>query len=257
MSRTTHADEGDFGLCPHCHGVSCGLENWDTRFLACDEHKVCWVIAGRGLSHSELLMMTSGEKERLDSASKVAAEFAEVKPYYPSLDKGSVMDTTKEIDIATLIPSDTEPLVYIVDVDLLLDLKGSVMSTTDKIVFTLERTNFYTRLPCTVCGGCTDKDDIICESSVGYLCHRCIRDGNLDRKLEAHAAGLERRAAQVRGLIGRLQAPSYQDLLDAERAIVEEDEEAELADMQGEAPDKPFLVQGVSVEQLFVGEARP
>ena len=33
----------------------------------------------------------------------------------------------------------------------------------EKIVFELVETNFLTRWPCNICGGCTEKDPILCE----------------------------------------------------------------------------------------------
>lgn len=53
--------------------------------------------------------------------------------------------------------------------------------TTDKIVFRLVRTNFFTRWPCHVCGGQTEKDSILCEAASPFsdngtlrICPQCL-----------------------------------------------------------------------------------
>jgi hypothetical protein len=94
----------------------------------------------------------------------------------------------------------------------------------------LTRTNFFTRRPCTVCGGCTEKVDVLAEGHGVRVCESCLRDGDIDGRLERHAAQLEADAKQIRGLIGRLRTPTYQawlaemDLCEAEyrRCTVEE-----------------------------------
>jgi hypothetical protein len=86
--------------------------------------------------------------------------------------------------------------------------------TTEKIVFRLVRTNVFTRWPCHICGGETEKVPILCESGgetkVGLrICERCLSCRDFDAHLESHAQALEAQAAQTRALIGRIEAPSF------------------------------------------------
>jgi hypothetical protein len=78
----------------------------------------------------------------------------------------------------------------------------------------LVETNVLTRWPCHVCGGCTEKVSILAETDNGFrICERCLSDGDLDAKLRARADRIEREApievAELRGLIGRVKAPTY------------------------------------------------
>jgi hypothetical protein len=74
----------------------------------------------------------------------------------------------------------------------------------------LTRTNVFRRWPCTVCGGLTEKVDVLAEAHGVRVCESCLRDGDIDGRLERHAAQLEVDAKQIRGLIGRLRTPTYQ-----------------------------------------------
>jgi hypothetical protein len=86
----------------------------------------------------------------------------------------------------------------------------------------LKRTTVFTRWPCTVCGGRTEKVDVLVEAHGVRVCESCLRGGDIDGRLERHAAQLEADARQMRGLIGRLRTPTYQawlaemDLCEAE-----------------------------------------
>jgi hypothetical protein len=86
----------------------------------------------------------------------------------------------------------------------------------DVIKFRLVPTNFFTRWPCHVCGGVTDKDSILCEADSPFsdrgtlrICTSCLKCGNFDHHLEQQAQALEAKAALIRSLIGRIEAPSY------------------------------------------------
>lgn len=86
----------------------------------------------------------------------------------------------------------------------------------DRVVFEFVRTNFYTRRTCHLCGGHTEKVDVLTEVKQGAeeglrVCEQCLRAGTeaVYAKMERHAAWLEQRAADVRGLVGRLELPSY------------------------------------------------
>jgi hypothetical protein len=96
---------------------------------------------------------------------------------------------------------------------------------TKTIEIKLVPTNVYTRWPCHVCGGCTEKVGVLAESEDGTrVCERCLKAGNVDERLEAFAQALENEARLTRGLIGRLKVPTYQQWRDA--CDAEEDEVA-------------------------------
>ena len=87
----------------------------------------------------------------------------------------------------------------------------------------LVEANFWTRWPCTVCGGCTEKVPILAEGrqdlssgdiNVGEyrtirVCENCLQFGEIDEKLELHALHYEAEAALLREIIGRLQVPTF------------------------------------------------
>lgn len=86
------------------------------------------------------------------------------------------------------------------------------------------RTSFFTRWPCTVCGGNTEKVIVLCEGRVNpdvestiRVCERCLEAGDIDGRLERHAEYLEAFAERVRSLIGRLNVPTYAAWQDAEK----------------------------------------
>ena len=94
----------------------------------------------------------------------------------------------------------------------------------------LTETNFFTRYPCTVCGGCTEKVGILAEgtqrlsddgeSRTVRVCESCLegRDGlGIDARLDLHARALEGEVALTRSLIGRLKVPTFAQWCKAER----------------------------------------
>jgi len=85
--------------------------------------------------------------------------------------------------------------------------------TKPKIEIKLVVSGFLTRWPCHVCGGCTEKNAILCEAEIGHsklrVCEQCLRAGNIDERLEENARWLEDRATWIRELIGRLIVPTY------------------------------------------------
>ncbi len=97
----------------------------------------------------------------------------------------------------------------------------------DEITINLVDTNFFTRYPCTVCGGCTDKVGILAEgiqplSDDGEyrkirVCERCLEAGDIDSQLEQHARQLEAEAGLLREMIGRLKVPTFAEWCKAER----------------------------------------
>ncbi len=96
------------------------------------------------------------------------------------------------------------------------------MTDSSPIEIKLVTTNVLTRWPCDVCGGHTEKVEVLAESHDGLrVCERCLKAGNIDERLEKFAAGLERCAANTRALIGRLRVPSFAEYTNfSERADV-------------------------------------
>ena len=95
----------------------------------------------------------------------------------------------------------------------------------------LTETNFFTRWPCTACGGYTEKVAILAEgkqqlsddgeSRKVRVCETCLEGGDgleIDARLDLRARALEGEAALVRSLIGRLKAPTFAEWCKAERA---------------------------------------
>jgi aconitase B len=79
------------------------------------------------------------------------------------------------------------------------------------------------RLSCHVCGGCTEKGDVLAEGrdddgDTIRVCETCLKAGDIDARLEQHAKNLVLGACayaeEIRALIGRLQVPTYQEYQD-------------------------------------------
>ena len=100
----------------------------------------------------------------------------------------------------------------------------------------LRETNFFTRYPCTVCGGRTEKVGILAEGTqqlsddgetrIVRVCETCLEgcDGEslppgfgIDYRLDLRARQLEAEAALVRNLIGQLKVPTFAEWCKAER----------------------------------------
>ena len=90
----------------------------------------------------------------------------------------------------------------------------------DPIKLELVETNFLTRWPCHVCGGCTEKHPILAEVTEGPFkdfraCETCMESRDFDAKLTAQAERLEEHAACLRAAVGRLEVPTFQEWEDA------------------------------------------
>ena len=106
----------------------------------------------------------------------------------------------------------------------------TIETTEPMIEIKLTETNFFTRWPCTVCGGETEKVAILAEgtqrlsddgeSRTVRVCESCLEGDSLgiDARLDLHARALEGEAALIRGLIGRLKVPTFAEWCKAERA---------------------------------------
>ena len=106
--------------------------------------------------------------------------------------------------------------------------------TANPITIEMTTTAGYFRLGCSVCGGCTEKNLVAAESPPGTspgirVCETCLEAGNIDVRLLGHADALERQAAQLRLLVGRLKVPTF-----AEWQAANDEEEALAARERGD-----------------------
>ena len=129
----------------------------------------------------------------------------------------------------------------------------------------LRETNFFTRYPCTVCGGCTEKVAILAEGTQQLsddgesrrvrVCETCLEGGDglgIDDRLDLHARALEGDAALIRGMIGRLKVPTFAEWSKAERehevnacieidGISREEAESKVSPDYPRAADRPLF----------------
>jgi hypothetical protein len=119
----------------------------------------------------------------------------------------------------------------------------------DKIEVKLVRTNVFTRWPCTVCGGVTEKDEVLCESDnmAVRVCPQCLKRGDIDGHLESTAAAFERDATYLRSLIGKLKVPTYAEW-EAEIARCEAEHEDWLREHQTSGAITPAKVAELAKE---------
>ncbi len=103
-----------------------------------------------------------------------------------------------------------------------------------KVVFELVEDNAIVRRPCFICGGYSEKSQIVCEVREGLhkgkmVCEFCVQSQEIDDILKGHIESLETRAAILRSLIGRVEVPTWEQWEDkfcevereAERRYVE------------------------------------
>ena len=137
------------------------------------------------------------------------------------------------------------------------------MGMTDVIEVKLVRTNVFTRWDCTVCDGRTEKDAVLCESEnmAVRVCPQCLKENDIDGRLEKTAAGLEheashypafghcemsvaatalRNAAFMRSLIGRLRVPTYEQWETAENRVWDDAEAYSAEQRDDHVDDGPF-----------------
>ena len=119
----------------------------------------------------------------------------------------------------------------------------------EKVRFELVSTNVHTRWPCHVCGGCTEKEPILCEVPDGpykglRICEFCLQAGKekVNERLEKQIKSLEDQITELRSLAGRLEFPTYEEW----QAAYEEYERAWLEEYEKEfGPSiKPELTEG-------------
>jgi ribosome-binding protein aMBF1 (putative translation factor) len=79
----------------------------------------------------------------------------------------------------------------------------------------LTEVNSPTRWLCTVCGGLTEKDQLVCENErvTILVCEQCLKDGQdkIDERLKARVAELRDDAADLKTLIGNLNLPTFEE----------------------------------------------
>jgi hypothetical protein len=110
------------------------------------------------------------------------------------------------------------------------------MDNASTIELKFVRTNFFTRWPCTFCGGETEKVAILCEGEGLRACEQCLEagQGRLDERLQETADACEVHAKALRGLIGRVKIPTYEAWRTVEDADHGEDREAAQAQLTEE-----------------------
>ncbi len=86
----------------------------------------------------------------------------------------------------------------------------------EKIVFEFVQTNFFTRNACHICGGYTDKVEILCEVTDGEfkglrICECCLEAGKekVDERLKAQIKSLENQLSELKSFAGRLVFPTF------------------------------------------------
>jgi hypothetical protein len=97
------------------------------------------------------------------------------------------------------------------------------------IIMRLTRTNVFTRWPCHICGGETEKVATLCEGVDAdgtrlRCCEVCIRGGqsHLDERIRNNIASLEQHVEFLRTIVGRISIPTYAEWEVAEEAFDDE-----------------------------------
>jgi hypothetical protein len=84
----------------------------------------------------------------------------------------------------------------------------------------LVTSNFFSRFPCHVCGGRTERVSVHAIGPEGLqVCETCLKAGDIDDRLKQYADRLDEMASLTRELIGRLQVPTYQQWATAEKRV--------------------------------------
>jgi hypothetical protein len=96
------------------------------------------------------------------------------------------------------------------------------------IIMQLVRTNVFTRWPCHICGGETEKVATLCEGDADgtplRCCEVCVRggQGQLDERIRSNIASLEQHIEFLRAIVGRVSIPTYAEWEVAEEAFDDE-----------------------------------
>jgi hypothetical protein len=93
----------------------------------------------------------------------------------------------------------------------------------EKIKFELTTTNVHTRWPCHICGGHTDKCEVLCETKSGpfdnytRICENCLKERNFDERLKKEVQEVRALADKLETMVGRIEAPTFEQWEEAER----------------------------------------
>jgi hypothetical protein len=95
------------------------------------------------------------------------------------------------------------------------------------ITLKLIKTNIFTRYPCTICGGYTDKNAVLCEGDDNVngggvrACEQCLEAGQdqIDARLKEHIAAVEEQAQMLRKLVNQIQVPTFAEWEAAEHLV--------------------------------------
>ena len=84
--------------------------------------------------------------------------------------------------------------------------------------FEFVETNYYRRWPCHICGGTTEKDEILIEVLEGEwkglrVCPFCLQSKDIDGRLQKNIDRMRAEAEELRSLLGCIDAPTYEDWL--------------------------------------------
>jgi hypothetical protein len=71
-----------------------------------------------------------------------------------------------------------------------------------------------TRQRC-ICGGWIEKFETVVQDDGLTVCRECVRDGDIDKRLLAHADRLEAGARGLRSLVGCIRLPSPEEYIEA------------------------------------------
>jgi hypothetical protein len=87
------------------------------------------------------------------------------------------------------------------------------MTMTHNVIEIKMVDTYYTRWPCAVCGGWTEKYAVVArgEDEQGRtidVCETCLAAGDIDDRLRQHVATMRADADLVETLIGRLKVPT-------------------------------------------------
>jgi len=89
----------------------------------------------------------------------------------------------------------------------------------NKVGFEFVRTNYFTRFPCHICGGCTEKVGILCEVKDGpykgwRVCEQCLKSGDVEKRLQENIKRTIEELLELSELAGRLVVPTYEQWLE-------------------------------------------
>jgi hypothetical protein len=92
------------------------------------------------------------------------------------------------------------------------------MPAAGPIKIELVWTNVFTRWPCTICGGTTEKEAVLAEGPGGIrVCERCLKCRNFAEHLQENARWHDEEAKRLRDLrdmVNRLEIPTFEEWIE-------------------------------------------